>query len=281
MSRANALTTCIGLAAAGCVLACRPAAAGDRGPIGQDVQLSLGAFFLTSGSEVRLDGEAGAGTRIDWENEFHVDDRDQFRIDAFWRFADRHKVRLMYFENDRRKNIVLSRDIHFGDHVFPVDLDVATFFNMRVVELAYEYAFLQRDNLELSASIGIHNTKVEAGLRGTLSTTEGGGAVELVDVKEVGSADGPLPVLGLRVLWGMGHDFYFDGIAQYFVASIDAYDGHVEDYKVGITWYPLRHAGVGLGYNRFVTRLDVEKSSFSGALKIQYDGPLAYLTVGF
>ena len=276
MSRAFAPPTCRALAGSICALASGAVVAGDRGPIDQDVQLSLGAFFLATGSEVRLDGEAaGTGTKIDWENEFHVDDRDQFRIDAFWRFASRHKVRLMYFENDRSNSIVLSRDIHFGDYVFPLDLKVDTFFNTRIVELAYEYTFLQRDNLELSASIGIHDTRVEAGLRGKLSTTGAGGSVELVDVQEVGSADGPLPVLGLRVLWDMGHDFYFDGIAQYFVTSIDEYDGRIEDYKVGVTWYPLRNAGIGLGYNRFVTKLDVEKQSFMGQLKLQYDGPLA------
>lgn len=270
------------LAVSALCLAGMPATAADRGPIDQDVQVSLGGFFLTTGSEIRLDGEtAGTGTPIDWENEFHVDDRDQFRLDAFWRFANRHKVRLMYFENDRSNTSVLSRDIHFGDYTFPLNLEVDTLLNTRIIELAYEYAFYQRENLELSGSIGIHNTKVEAGLRGKLSTTGGQGEVDLVDVKETAEADGPLPVIGVRALWDMGHDFYFDGQAQYFVASINAYDGSIEDYKLGVTWFPFRNAGVGVAYNRFVTRLDVDKDSFNGRLTLRYDGPLAFVTVGF
>ena len=34
-------------------------------------------------------------------------------------------------------------------------------FNFDVYELAYEYAFLQRDNYEVAASIGVHYTELE------------------------------------------------------------------------------------------------------------------------
>src|SRR5262245_56889905 len=72
------------------------AIAGDRGPLDQDIQISLGAFFVTTGTKVRLDGENGStGTNINWENEFDLKDKDRFRLDAFWRFAERHKVPLM------------------------------------------------------------------------------------------------------------------------------------------------------------------------------------------
>ena len=39
--------------------------------------------------------------------------------------------------------------------------------------------------------------------------------------------------------------------------------------------------GIGVGYNEFVTRLDIEKDSFNGRLRVGYGGPLAYVTVGF
>jgi hypothetical protein len=38
---------------------------------------------------------------------------------------------------------------------------------------------------------------------------------------------------------------------------------------------------VGVAYNQFVTRLDIDKESFEGRLKIQYGGPMAFVTVGF
>ena len=39
-----------------------------------------------------------------------------------------------------------------------------------------------------------------------------------------------------------------------------------------------RHFGAGLGYNRFVTRLDVDRTSFTGQLRMGYSGLQLYLT---
>lgn len=241
--------------------------------------MSLGVFFADFDSDVRLDGETtGTGTDIDWESEFDLPDHDRFRIDGFWRFAERHKVRLMYFENNRSATRTLSRDVDFGDTTFPVNLEVDARLDTRILELAYEYAFMKRDNLELAGSFGIHNIRVEAALRGDVSGPGGGGSSEL---EEVGEGDGPLPVLGVHFLWDMGANFFFDGQAQFFFAEIDNYDGSLEDYKVSVTWMPLRNVGIGVGYNQFVTRLDVEKNAFTGKLRIGYGGPMAFFTIGF
>jgi hypothetical protein len=251
----------------------------DRGPLEQDFQMSLGGFFMNFDTDVRLDGQTtGDGTDINWEDEFDFEDQDRFRIDGFWRFAEKHKVRFMYFENNRSNSKVLSRDIEFGDTVFPVNLQVDSRLDTRIVELAYEYAFLRRENWELSGSFGIHNVQIEAALRGDLSTPGGGGTAQ---TEEVADGDGPLPVLGIHYLWHMGNNFYFEGLGQFFFAEIDNYDGSLEDYKIGVTWFPWRNVGVGLAYNQFVTRLDVEKDRFTGRLKLQYGGPMAYITVGF
>jgi hypothetical protein len=252
--------------------------AAERGPLDQKFQVSLGGFFMDYDTDVRLDGEGETGTDINWEDEFDFDDQDRFRVDGFWRFAEKHKVRFMYFENNRGNTTVLTRDIEFGDTTFPINLEVDSRLDTRIIEIAYEYAFLRRENWELAGSIGIHNIRVEAGLRGDLSTPGGGGSAE---AEEVAEGDGPLPVLGVHYLWHMGNNFYFEGLAQFFFAEVDNYDGSLEDYKIGVTWFPWDNVGIGIAYNEFVTRLDIEKDSFSGRLKVGYGGPLVYITVGF
>lgn len=82
-------------------------------------------------------------------------------------------------------------------------------------------------------------------------------------------------------LWNMGANFYLDALAQFFYIQFDNYDGRLYDYKAGVTWFPARTFGVGLAYNSFVTRLDVEKNDFTGRLRMGYRGPMAYVTVGF
>lgn len=255
------------------------AIAGDRGPLDQDIQISLGAFFLSTDTKVRLDGSGGeTGTDIDWEEEFDLADKDRFRLDAFWRFADRHKVRLMLFQNDRSGSRTLTRDISFGDTVYPVTTTVEASLDTTIVELAYEYAFVKRDDLEFTGSFGVHNVSFDARLRGDVTTPGGGGSVE---TEEDASTDGPLPVLGLRALWAMGGNFYLDAIGQFFYVEYGNYTGHIYDLKLGVTWFPTRNFGVGIAYNAFETGLDVDQRSFSGDLTAGYGGPMAFITAGF
>jgi hypothetical protein len=85
----------------------------------------------------------------------------------------------------------------------------------------------------------------------------------------------------MHVLWNMGNHFYLDGLAQFFYIQANNIDGRLTDYKVGVTWYPAKHFGVGVGYNQFVTTINVDRPSFDGRLRLSYGGALAYLTAGF
>jgi hypothetical protein len=255
------------------------AIAGDRGPIDQDIQVSLGGFFMGTDTDVRLDGSSGeTGTEIDWEDELDLPDKDRVRLDAFWRFAERHKARLMVFQNNRGASRTLSRDIEYGGTTYPVNTTVDAQLDTTVVELAYEYAFMRREDLELSGSFGIHAIELSARLRGDVSTPGGGGSAE---VEEEASTTGPLPVLGFRALWDIGNNFYLDGLAQFFYIKFNDFDGRLGDYKLGVTWFPTRNFGVGVAYNSFVTRVEINKGDFNGKLRLSYGGPMAFVTVGF
>ena len=68
---------------------------------------SLGAFVLNTKTTVRADGSAGTGlpvkvgTPIDVEHQLGIGDRGSFRLDGYWRFLERHKIRVMYFDESR------------------------------------------------------------------------------------------------------------------------------------------------------------------------------------
>ena len=249
-----------------------------RGPIDQDWQFSLGTFLVSSDTKVKLNGDTLEGTDLNWENEFDLGDQDQFRLDAFWRFAERHKIRLMYFQNNRTVSRTLTRDINFGDTTFPVTTTVRAGMDQRILELAYEYAFYKTEKLELSGSFGIHGVKFDASLSGDITTPGGGGSAE---ASEDGTVNGPLPVLGFHILWDMGHHLYLDGLAQLFYISFDNFDGAITDAKLTVTWMPWRNFGIGLGYNGFRTRVDVTKEGFDGRLTFRYNGAMAFVTFAF
>lgn len=250
-------------------------------PLHARLSFDAGWFFLSTDTRVRVDGETtgSVGTDIDFDESFGVGDVDRFRFDGMWRFAKRHALRAMYFENNRRGSRDLSRDISFGDTVFPVDATVSAKSELTVAQLSYEYAFHRRQDYELAASIGLHMLKAGLGLAATIDGPGGSGAVAL---DEEATSKAPLPVIGLRGLWRLSDKVYVGAQAQFFSAEIDKYDGTLADLKAQIVWQFTPHFGAGIGYNDFRFRFDVdEPGDLSGRLRWSYGGAMLFLSATF
>ena len=98
---------------------------------------------------------------------------------------------------------------------------------------------------------------------------------------ESGSTGAPLPVLGLRGIWRLPHDFYFTAQAQYFYIDYNEYNGSLSDLKATVVWQATPRFGVGLGYNDFRFRFDLDKRLFDGRLRWNYGGAMAFASLAF
>lgn len=240
--------------------------------------VALGTYIVDSNTDVRLDGELDEGTRVDWEETFGGGDVTRFRLDAQWRFADRHAARATWFNSSRENSAVLEEDVEWGEETFPASARAQGEFNFDVYELAYEYAFLLRDRYEIAASIGVHYTELEL----TLSAeAEASGGTLAADLSETGDVGAPLPVIGLRGLWALPRNFWIDLSAQYFALEIDEYDGSLVNLRAIVLWQPSQWLGIGLGYDRFAVDLDVAKERFDGSLDWAYQGPMLFYSATF
>ena len=252
------------------------AEAGD--PLTDRVSVDVGTFLLDTSTRIRIDGqgEGARGTEIDAERELGFHDRDSLRVDAYWRFAERHKARIVYFDTTRSTSKAIERDIRVRDTVFPVSAEVSSRMETEVAEIAYEYAFLRGNRYEVGASLGIHNLR----FRLSMSATENLSG-QTVAQAQTADADGPLPVIGLHGVWRLGDRFFLDGQAQFFKISLNPYDGRLEDYTVSLVWMPFKHVGIGAGYNEFVTRVDVDAADFTGRLRWRYSGARLFINASF
>jgi hypothetical protein len=247
-------------------------AADDDSIFDERFAIMLGTYYLSSDTRLRVDSPntSNPGTEFNAEDDFNFDDETVFRLEGLWRFADRHKLRLMYFESSRSETRSRGRELRFGEVVFPVNLEVTAEFDFRIIELAYEYSFLRRENIELGGSIGIHNVTFEMGLSGTLTAPVGSGSGS---VSEKADTEAPLPVLGLRGTYRLGDsNFYLNAHAQYFQLEYGNIEGKLLDVQAGVLWQFSRHVGVGVSYNLFDTSVDLEEPRLRGSLDWQYDG---------
>lgn len=266
--------------ALGAFLATPPSLAAEAPDLLNDrLNLSLGTFAVRTDTTVRVDGSlTDLGTPIDWEETFGEGDANRFRIDAYWRFADRHKLRALVFDSRATRNVTLDQEIEFDGEFFPVNARVDSEFGFTIYELAYEYAFMRRDRYELGASIGVHYTDLEASISGTVRTPAGSASRSASREASVGA---PLPVVGLRGTWSLPGHFWLGASAQFFKLSVGDYDGSLQDLRVALHWQPRRWLGLGVGYNRFALDVDATAKDFTGTLDWVYEGPIVFYNVSF
>lgn len=269
---------CMGLALLGLAAV---AQADEYGPLHDRFELSLGTYFYASNTNVRADAVDGedVGSEINLERAFDFDDESVLRAEGLWRFFPRHKLRFMYFESSRVAENTISEEIDFDGETFPVDALVRAEFDTRIIELAYEYVFMQRDDWELGASLGVHNVKFGTALRAEIDAGEGGQLSG--EVRGDVHTNAPLPVFGLRGTWNVWNDLYLQAQAQYFRLGIDAYDGEIVDAQATLLWSFSRHFGAGIGYNYFRTEVEVDDDDLRGRLRWSYDGAQIFLRAAF
>jgi len=238
-------------------------------------QVSLGTFFNSNNIKISVDGEAGEqGTTVNWGDSFGNADETRFRLDGLWRFNDRHHLRMMYTDFSTGSERTATREINWQGDVIPVDATIKGEISFQIIEAAYEYAFMHSDKFELTGSAGLHYATFGATLTATVNTsteTLGGKA----------SVDLPLPVFGAHAMWRMGQNFYLDAQAQFFFLTIDEYGGDIINYRAALIWQPKKLFGVGVGYDSFQIKVDVNKPNFTGNMDWTYSGPQAFLNFAF
>jgi len=249
--------------------------------------ISFGGFAVTSNINGSLAGSANTtDQKIDFDKEFGTDaEQTRLRADALWRITPRHHLRFSYFTNDVRRTRTIDRDLAWGDYTFLLGGQVTAETKFRVYELAYEFAFLRRANYEIVAIAGIHYEDLTLKLSGnaslTVDTPMGPAEQAATFTTKSNSVPAPLPVFGFRAEWAVSPHVFLEAAGQLFTLNYQGIDGNWSDLRAGATWMFSDHFGVGLGFDRFATHVDVAKGSFNGRLNLGYQGLLVYLKGAF
>jgi len=249
--------------------------------------VSLGGFVVSSKINGSLSGTANtSGENTDFDKRFGTDaDQTRLRAEVLWRITPRQHLRFSYFNNAVQGTRAIDQDLAWGDYTFRAGGQVTAEVKFRVYELNYEFAFLRRQNYQIVAVAGIHLDDLTLKLSGNASLTVDTpmGPVEQAATftTKSSSVPAPLPVVGFRADWAVSPHVYLDASAQVFAVGYQGIDGNWSDLRAGATWMFSDHFGIGLGYDRFVTHVDLSKLSFNGRLNFGYQGLLLYLKGGF
>jgi hypothetical protein len=269
--------------ATGVAVTAEPALTPAQHLLSDRLVIDAGAFVLAPHTSATLNGQTTVGTRVDFDQAFGTNaDSTRVRADILWRFLPRHHLRFLYFDNSITRTRTIDKDIIWGDYTFQLGGQVSAQNKITVLELAYEYAFVRDPNYEVAATAGVHYSKLSLGLSGNATLTLPDGTVLPASFQtKTSSLPAPLPVIGLRGGWAIAPNWHLDAQGQVFDVKVDNYNGNWWDLRAGVTWMYNRHVGIGAGWNKFTTRVDVDRTNFHGSLTTGYSGVLVYLTGSF
>src|SRR5262249_23662367 len=148
----------------------------------------------------------------------------------------RNRLRVDYFESNRRGDNVISRQIRFGDETFEANDRVTSSLDYRQFGLNYTYSFLRTDRFEAGLGVAVHFLQAEAR-----------GAVEAKQLRQEVSGAGAFPTIPVDLTWRISRRWELSARGQYFHASVNKFEGSMAEYHGDIQyrWTPNFTLGAG------------------------------------
>lgn len=242
--------------------------------------VNAGAFFVghDTFALLRPKGTEIPGVSIERDTQIPAGTSD-FRLEGYLRLGRRHRLVLGYLEMNRDSVTRLKGEIEWDDKFFPVDAQVATVWDTRVLSFRYRFSVFKGERVDLGLSAGLFAMKVTSGI--ALGSN-------VADVTADVSEQAPLPMLGAGLEWEFARGFLLRARGQYLAISIqDTVDGNWGEAAAAIEWYPFgsfRQLGLGAGYN--YTNIDVELE-FGEVIRRDFEyeyrfrGPVVYGVLSF
>ena len=224
-------------------------------------------WFPSLDGNVKVDEAGIIGTTIDFEKDLGIEDENYPAFEVFLG-GGRHHFSLTYTDIDYSGRKTLTRDITFNGETYRISDLVESSIEYRVMDLLYQYDFLNLENVLAGFSLGvvfqIKYLDGEVGLKTTTGT--------VIDEKEDFTL--PIPMIGLNLHIGM----LADVLEARLRGTAIGYAGNtIYELMADISWTPLPFLDIHGGYKTFVIDIDEDDVVFD------YDmsGPFVALTLSF
>ncbi len=243
--------------------------------------VTLGSFWQTFDTRVRLDGRTVSGDEIDVEEEFDLaKDITSLQLNAFYRFSARHRIDLSYISWSRAHTTTIQREIHWGDAVYDAGASVNAKASAEMVNAVYKYSFINNGKVNFGLNGGVSSLWTATSLSGAGTVAGGGPVAGAVTRSE--DVIFPIPVIGAHFEMTLAKRCFWRAEENFFQARVAGYDGNVSEFTTSVDYYFTRNVGVGGGYASTLYRV-TRSGDNGGDLFVRYgfSGLFAYLACSF
>ena len=247
-----------------------------NGPSGSNnfpdrMMLRLGFYNLSDTNtdmSVNSTGTGVLGTTINYEKDLGGEDSASTpRIDAYYRFNDKHRIEFGWFEVDRGGFRKLDIDFTYEGSSYSINDTVKSNFKSRTIKLAYGYSFYHSKEAEISFTTGLHFIDYDISLTDSANNKNNEADVAA-----------PLPVFGMHINYNISDRWMFKYSSQTFYINLnDTIRGSLLDLELDLEYRFTKHFAAGLGLTRLSIDADIEDSDFKGSMTDLYRGYLLYV----
>lgn len=221
-------------------------------------------WFPSLDGSVKVDELGIVGTIIDFDNDLGIEDENYPSVEVFVGLG-KHHLSLAYTDLDYSGQKVVTRDIVFKGKTFSVSDLVTSSIEYKMVDLHYQYDFLDLENILAGFSLGgvFHVKYLDGDIR--MQTTG-------IDEKEDFTV--PIPMLGVNLHMGILADILEARVRG---TGITYSGNSVYEVMAEISLTPFPFFSVHGGYKRFFVDIDEDDVVFD----YHMSGPYVALTVSF
>ena len=236
--------------------------------------IRAGAYVVDgSNTQVSVNSDVGGlGTTIDYQRDLGGEDGDTIpRVDAYYRFNDKHRIDFTTFSISRRGERTLAIDIDLGDQDFTFGETVNSEIDYALYRLGYGYSFYHSPETELTFTVGLNLTEYDL-------------KFELDDGSKSESAGVtvPLPVVGLRMGYLITPKWLVRYVSEAFFIEIDdAFRGAIINFELSTEYRIFKNFALGVGLARIGINAEVDDDKWRGQVTDSYRGYTAYGTLYF
>lgn len=221
----------------------------------------LGVSLVFINGHNQLNDVDARGTRYQFRNDLHFPTyRLVPRINLFVKLSESNRLLLSIYNIQNSANTTLSRDLQFGNLLFPANGEVHGRVRLRSALVGYNHVFMNRERGDLGFMIGLSGVHFQ----NKIYTRNQAEHIEKTDNNWL-----LLPSVGLASGMYIKRDIYLRGIIDYFSMGMKRYDFTIFNFKPTIEFYLYKNIGLALRYHYSYNRISqIPWSSYNGEIKL-------------
>lgn len=244
--------------------------------------IALGGFAADFKTDVQIGSPTILGTLIRFEDTLNLEpDITTFRLDGFYRVAQKHAIGFNFMLLNREGGGVLDEEIEFNGETYVAQAAMRTQFDNQMFRVDYKYSFINDGKVDAGVLAGLATFKFDLALEGEGRIGDPNNP-SIGFVKEDTKVLAPVPVVGLFINYAVTKKVIFRADAAFINLDIGDIEGKVNDAKATIEYYFIKNFGIGGGFSNTDIRYEQVKDNGSSiSVEYRYSGLLGYVNIVF